>query len=155
MAVEPDLESNMTRGTKSVGNKKPTDDSKPFVGPEDGAEHDIGEPGEFPYTRGIHHTMYTERLWTMRQFAGFGSAEDTNQRFKFLLEKGQTGLSTAFDLPTLMGRDADDPLALGEAGKCGVSIRPGVGNRFVAISACAERVSGDAEGLCNCALVVA
>ncbi len=122
MAVEPDLESNITRGTKSVGNKKPADDSKPFVGPEECAEHDIGEPGEFPYTRGIHHTMYTERLWTMRQFAGFGSAENTNQRFKFLLEKGQTGLSTAFDLPTLMGRDADDPLALGEAGKCGVSI---------------------------------
>ena len=122
MAVEPDLESQMTQRTKSVGNKKPNADSKPFVGPEDGAEHDIGEPGEFPYTRGIHHTMYTERLWTMRQFAGFGSAEDTNQRFKFLLEKGQTGLSTAFDLPTLMGRDADDPLALGEAGKCGVSI---------------------------------
>ncbi len=71
--------------------------AKPFVGPGDGGEHQVGEPGQFPYTRGIHRDMYRGRLWTMRQFAGFGSAEDTNQRFKFLLEKGQTGLSTAFD----------------------------------------------------------
>ncbi|MEP0845193.1 MAG: methylmalonyl-CoA mutase [Phycisphaerae bacterium] len=79
-------------------------------------------PGEFPYTRGVHQTMYRDRVWTMRQFAGFGDAGQTNQRFKFLLEKGQTGLSTAFDLPTLMGRDSDDPLSLGEVGKCGVAI---------------------------------
>lgn len=80
------------------------------------------DPGTYPYTRGIHRTMYRDRLWTMRQFAGFGSAEQTNQRFKFLLEKGQSGLSTAFDLPTLMGRDGDDPLSLGEVGRCGVAV---------------------------------
>jgi methylmalonyl-CoA mutase N-terminal domain/subunit len=83
---------------------------------------DIGFPGEFPYTRGIHQTGYRGKLWTMRQFAGFGTPEDTNQRFKYLLEHGQTGLSTAFDLPTLMGRDADDPLSEGEVGICGVAI---------------------------------
>ncbi len=83
---------------------------------------DIGYPGEFPYTRGIHNTGYRGKLWTMRQFAGFGTPEDTNQRFKYLLEHGQTGLSTAFDLPTLMGRDADDPLSEGEVGICGVSV---------------------------------
>ena len=83
---------------------------------------EIGFPGEFPYTRGIHNTGYRGKLWTMRQFAGFGTPEDTNQRFKFLLEHGQTGLSTAFDLPTLMGRDADDPFSEGEVGICGVAI---------------------------------
>ena len=83
---------------------------------------DIGFPGEFPYTRGVHRNMYRGKLWTMRQFAGFGTPEDTNGRFKYLLEHGQTGLSTAFDLPTLMGRDADDPLSEGEVGICGVSI---------------------------------
>ncbi|MDE3058542.1 MAG: methylmalonyl-CoA mutase family protein [Bacteroidota bacterium] len=83
---------------------------------------DISLPGEYPYTRGIHDTMYRGKLWTMRQFAGFGTPEDTNARFKYLLEHGQTGLSTAFDLPTLMGRDADDPLSEGEVGICGVSV---------------------------------
>ncbi len=83
---------------------------------------DIGFPGEYPYTRGIHHTMYRGRLWTMRQFAGFGTPEDTNERYHYLLEHGQTGLSVAFDLPTLMGRDADDPVAAGEVGICGVSV---------------------------------
>lgn len=83
---------------------------------------DIGFPGEFPYTRGIHNSGYRGKLWTMRQFAGFGTPEDTNQRFKYLLEHGQTGLSTAFDLPTLMGRDADDPLSEGEVGICGVAV---------------------------------
>jgi methylmalonyl-CoA mutase N-terminal domain/subunit len=83
---------------------------------------DIGYPGEFPYTRGIHHSMYRGRLWTMRQFAGFGSAEDTNQRFKFLLAQGQGGLSTAFDMPTLMGYDADHPRARGEVGREGVAV---------------------------------
>ncbi len=87
----------------------------------------IGHPGSFPFTRGIHETMYRKRLWTMRQFAGFGSAEDTNKRFKYLLEnakgtKSNTGLSTAFDLPTLMGRDSDDSLSVGEVGRCGVAI---------------------------------
>jgi methylmalonyl-CoA mutase N-terminal domain/subunit len=83
---------------------------------------DLGFPGEPPYTRGIHSTMHRGRLWTMRQFAGFGTAEDTNQRFRYLLAQGQTGLSTAFDLPTLMGYDSDHPLSEGEVGKCGVAI---------------------------------
>lgn len=82
----------------------------------------LGFPGEFPYTRGIHPTMYRGRQWTMRMFAGFGSAEQTNQRFKYLLEQGQTGLSTAFDLPTLMGRDSDDEMSYGEVGREGVAI---------------------------------
>ncbi len=83
---------------------------------------DLGAPGEFPYTRGVYPTMYRGRLWTMRQFAGFGSAEDTNRRFKYLLQHGQTGLSVAFDMPTLMGIDADDPRAHGEVGYCGVAV---------------------------------
>ncbi len=82
----------------------------------------VGLPGEFPYTRGIHPTMYRTRLWTMRQFAGFGTAEETNERFRYLLEHGQTGLSVAFDLPTLMGHDSDSPLAAGEVGREGVAI---------------------------------
>jgi methylmalonyl-CoA mutase N-terminal domain/subunit len=85
-------------------------------------DRDLGMPGQFPYTRGVHPNMYRGRLWTMRQFAGFGSPEDTNQRFKYLLSQGQTGLSVAFDLPTLMGLDADDPFSEGEVGICGVSI---------------------------------
>jgi methylmalonyl-CoA mutase N-terminal domain/subunit len=83
---------------------------------------DLGFPGEPAYTRGIHSTMHRGRLWTMRQFAGFGTAEDTNQRFRYLMAQGQTGLSTAFDLPTLMGYDSDHPLSEGEVGKCGVAI---------------------------------
>jgi len=86
------------------------------------AGRDLGAPGEPPYTRGIHPTMYRARLWTMRQFAGFGTAQDTNTRFRYLLEQGQTGLSVAFDLPTLMGYDSDHSLAEGEVGKCGVAI---------------------------------
>ena len=85
-------------------------------------ETDLGAPGEFPYTRGVYPTMYRGRFWTMRQFAGFGSAEDTNRRFKYLLQHGQTGLSVAFDMPTLMGLDSDDPRARGEVGYCGVAI---------------------------------
>jgi methylmalonyl-CoA mutase N-terminal domain/subunit len=85
-------------------------------------DDDLGLPGEFPYTRGVYPTMYRGRLWTMRQFAGFGSADDTNRRFKYLLRHGQNGLSVAFDMPTLMGIDADDPLAHGEVGHCGVAI---------------------------------
>ncbi len=84
--------------------------------------HQLGFPGEYPFTRGIHPTMYRGRLWTMRQFSGFGSAEDTNKRYKYLLSHGQTGLSVAFHLPTLMGIDSDHPLAEGEIGKCGVAI---------------------------------
>ena len=83
---------------------------------------ELGVPGEPPYTRGIHPSMYRGRLWTMRQFAGFGSAEDTNRRFRYLLSQGQNGISVAFDLPTLMGYDSDHPLAEGEVGKCGVAI---------------------------------
>ena len=83
---------------------------------------DISYPGEFPYTRGIHSTMYRGRLWTMRMFAGFGSARETNERFKYLLKQGQTGLSTAFDLPTLYGYDSDSSFAAGEFGECGVGV---------------------------------
>ena len=83
---------------------------------------DVGDPGVFPYTRGIHATGYRGKLWTMRQFAGYGTPEETNHRFKALLAAGGTGLSVAFDLPTLMGRDPDHPLSLGEVGKCGVNV---------------------------------
>jgi len=83
---------------------------------------DLGHPGEYPYTRGVHPTLYRGKLWTMRMFAGFGTAEETNARFKYLLEQGQTGLSIAFDLPTLMGYDTDAPEALGEFGRCGVAV---------------------------------
>jgi methylmalonyl-CoA mutase N-terminal domain/subunit len=86
------------------------------------AARDLGVPGEPPYTRGIHPSMYRARLWTMRQFAGFGAAADTNRRFRYLLSQGQNGISVAFDLPTLMGYDADHSLAEGEVGKCGVAI---------------------------------
>lgn len=85
-------------------------------------EAELGYPGQFPYTRGIHSTMYRSRLWTMRQFAGFGTPEDTNRRFKYLLSQGQTGLSTAFDMPTLMGYDCDSSMARGEVGREGVSV---------------------------------
>ena len=84
--------------------------------------NDIGLPGEFPYLRGVHAGGYRDRLWTMRMFAGFGLPEETNQRFRFLLDNGQTGLSTAFDMPTLYGYDTDDPRAAGEFGKCGVAV---------------------------------
>jgi len=99
---------------------------KELYTPEDLKDFDYREdlsfPGEYPFTRGIHPTMYHGRLWTMRQFSGFGSAEDTNKRYKYLLKHGQTGLSVAFHLPTLMGADSDHPLAEGEIGKCGVAI---------------------------------
>jgi len=85
-------------------------------------ERDLADPGQFPYTRGIHHNMYLGKLWTMRQFAGYGGPEETNARFKYLLSQGQTGLSTAFDLPTLMGYDSDNHKSLGEVGVCGVAI---------------------------------
>jgi methylmalonyl-CoA mutase, N-terminal domain len=99
---------------------------EPLYKPESIADldyaRDLGDPGQFPYTRGVHETMYRGKMWTMRQFAGFGSAAQTNARFKYLLEHGVHGLSVAFDLPTLMGRDPDHPLSLGEVGKCGVAI---------------------------------
>jgi len=106
-------------GPDTVVTQDPADPAK--------AHPRIGEAGQFPFTRGVHKTMYRSRLWTMRQFAGFGSADDTNKRFKYLLEnakgtKANTGLSTAFDLPTLMGRDSDDPLSAGEVGRCGVAV---------------------------------
>jgi methylmalonyl-CoA mutase N-terminal domain/subunit len=98
----------------------------PLYAPDDVARinflSEIGYPGEFPYPRGIHESMYRGKLWTMRQFAGFGAPEDTNARYHYLLAQGQTGLSVAFDLPTLMGRDCDDPVSWGEVGICGVSV---------------------------------
>ena len=98
---------------------------KPLYTPEDvegDFEEKIGYPGEYPYTRGVYPNMYRGRLWTIRQFAGFGSAEETNQRFKYLIEHGQNGLSVAFDMPTLMGLDSDSPLSLGEVGTEGVAV---------------------------------
>jgi len=99
---------------------------EPLYTPEDMRDldyrRDLGFPGCYPYTRGVQPTMYRGRLWTMRQFSGFGSVEDTNRRYKFLLEKGQTGLSVAFDMPTIMGLDSDDARAEGEVGRCGVAV---------------------------------
>src|SRR5262245_11448930 len=99
---------------------------EPLYAPEDlrdwSYDSRLGHPGEYPFTRGAYPSMYRGKLWTMRQFAGFGMAEDTNERFKFLLAQGQTGLSTAFDMPTLMGYDADHPRARGEVGREGVAV---------------------------------
>ncbi|MFQ5679360.1 MAG: methylmalonyl-CoA mutase [Gemmatimonadota bacterium] len=99
---------------------------KPLYTPLDHGEarhlEQIGLPGEYPFTRGPYHSMYRTKLWTMRLFSGFATAEETNERYKYLLERGQTGLSVAFDFPTLMGYDSDDPRAEGEVGKCGVAI---------------------------------
>ncbi|MCL4254318.1 MAG: methylmalonyl-CoA mutase, partial [Anaerolineae bacterium] len=89
---------------------------------DDAPQDDLGFAGEYPFTRGVQPTMYRTRFWTMRQYAGFGTAEESNARYRFLLENGQSGLSVAFDLPTQIGYDADDPMALGEVGKVGVSI---------------------------------
>jgi methylmalonyl-CoA mutase N-terminal domain/subunit len=100
-------------------------ENEPLYTPENSPldyEADLGYPGEFPFTRGVYPTMYRGRLWTMRQFAGFGTAEETNARFRYLLDHGQTGLSTAFDMPTLMGYDSDHPKSLGEVGREGVAI---------------------------------
>jgi methylmalonyl-CoA mutase N-terminal domain/subunit len=112
-----------------VSNDERTTDSgieiRPVYAPEDAAtdyDADLGEPGGYPFTRGVYPGMYRRRLWTMRQYAGFGSAEATNERFRYLLEAGQTGLSVAFDLPTQMGYDSDHPKATGEVGRVGVSI---------------------------------
>ncbi|HEX6875932.1 MAG TPA: methylmalonyl-CoA mutase family protein, partial [Nocardioidaceae bacterium] len=101
----------------------------PVYGPADRAAEDaypnfenIGWPGEFPFTRGLYATGYRGRTWTIRQFAGFGNAEQTNERYKMILGRGGGGLSVAFDMPTLMGRDSDDPKSLGEVGHCGVAV---------------------------------
>src|SRR5919201_6734827 len=99
---------------------------EPLYGPEHltnfNPARDLAEPGKFPYTRGIHRDMYRGKLWTIRQFSGFATPEETNRRYHYLLQHGQTGLSVAFDLPTLMGYDADHAMSEGEVGKCGVSI---------------------------------
>src|SRR5512142_2498050 len=101
-------------------------DVKRVYGPADVAGSDpaqrLGEPGQYPFTRGVYPTMYRGRLWTMRQYAGFGTAEETNRRYRYLLDAGQTGLSVAFDLPTQMGYDSDAPMAAGEVGRVGVPI---------------------------------
>jgi methylmalonyl-CoA mutase N-terminal domain/subunit len=94
----------------------------PLDVPELDYQRDLGFPGEYPFTRGVQPTMYRGRVWTMRQYSGFGSAEETNRRYRYLLEQGQTGLSVAFHLPTLMGYDSDHPMAVGEVGKCGAAI---------------------------------
>src|SRR6202049_896967 len=99
---------------------------KAVAGPDDlrslHPERDLGFPGQFPFTRGVYPTMYRGRLWTMRQYAGFGAAVESNRRYRYLLDQGQTGLSVAFDLPTQIGMDSDDPLAHGEVGEVGVAI---------------------------------
>ena len=90
--------------------------------PDPDYEEKLGFPGEFPFTRGVQPSMYRGRFWTMRQYAGYASAEESNRRYRYLLEQGQTGLSVAFDLPTQIGYDADDPISLGEVGKVGVAV---------------------------------
>ena len=132
MASIKDNPSQKSGGAEGVTKKRPFSERKksfktssgipvkPVYSPEDSG--DVGFPGEHPYLRGIHPTGYRGRLWTMRMFAGFGTAEETNQRFKYLLDSGQTGLSVAFDMPTLYGYDTDDPVATGEFGKCGVAV---------------------------------
>ena len=95
---------------------------KPVYGAEDAGGRELEAPGEFPFTRGPYPDMYRGRPWTIRQYAGFASAEETNARFRYLLERGQTGLSVAFDLPTQLGLDSDDPTAVGEVGRTGVAI---------------------------------
>lgn len=129
LKARKEWEQNTLAGNKERLEKFLTTSSVPIdriYGPENIADFDYLEklnfPGQYPFTRGVQPTMHRGRLWTMRQFAGFGTAEETNQRFKFLIGHGETGLSTAFDYPTLYGRDSDDKLALGEFGKCGVAI---------------------------------
>ncbi len=125
------LDSGYRKAVERGGERADTDfctsstESKPLYGPwDDGRDYDgdIGYPGEYPYTRGVQPTMYRGRLWSIRQYAGFGTPDETNQRFKFLLKEGQPGLSVAFDLPTQLGYDSDDPLSEGEVGKVGVAI---------------------------------
>src|SRR3954447_2594005 len=136
MAVEPDSIRRAHEWLKEEYARQPERDAlfttisgqevKPLYTQEDLAdtdvERDIGYPGEYPFTRGVYPSMYRGRLWTMRQFAGFGTAEETNERFRYLLDHGQTGLSTAFDMPSLMGYDSDHPRSEGEVGREGVAI---------------------------------
>ena len=113
--VGPDDDRRFTdSGSRSRGSTTPTTSAR--------LEERLGEPGEFPFTRGIHPGMYRDQLWTMRQYAGYASAKETNERYRYLIEHGSTGLSMAFDLPTQLGRDSDDPLCLGEVGRTGVAI---------------------------------
>src|SRR5207342_3330899 len=114
--VGPDDERVITDSGIEIKRLYEEDDVKP------GLQERLGEPGEYPFTRGIHPGMYRDRLWTMRQYAGFASPEDTNERYRYLTEHGSTGLSMAFDLPTQLGRDSDDPLCEGEVGRTGVAI---------------------------------
>ena len=112
--------------TEAGSNRRPGESIETVCGPQDiegfDFRRDLGAPGEFPFTRGVYPTMYRGRLWTMRQFAGFGSAEETNRRYHYLLKQGSTGLSVAFDMPTLMGYDSDDAQSRGEVGRCGVAV---------------------------------
>ncbi len=123
-SLEPTLKRTLERQTAFITTSSEVVERlyTPLEIPELDYQRDLGYPGEYPYTRGVHATMHRGRLWTMRMFAGFGTAEETNQRFKYLLDQGQTGLSIAFDMPTLMGYDSDAPEALGEFGKCGVAV---------------------------------
>ena len=131
---------------------------EPLYTPDDlpaDAPERVGLPGEFPYTRGVYPSMYRGRLWTMRQFAGFGSAEDTNGRFQFLLGEGQTGLSTAFDMPTLMGYDADHPRALGEVGREGVAVSSLVDMRALFHGIRLDRVTTSMTVNCTASVLLA
>ncbi|HET8592034.1 MAG TPA: methylmalonyl-CoA mutase family protein, partial [Solirubrobacterales bacterium] len=114
--VGPDEERVITDSGIEIKSLYEAEDVRP------GLEERLGEPGHYPYTRGIHERMYRDRLWTMRQYAGYATAEETNERYRYLTEHGSTGLSMAFDLPTQLGRDSDDPLCLGEVGRTGVAI---------------------------------
>src|SRR5690349_19592387 len=126
-----------------------------YTGEDAGDGERIGFPGEFPYTRGVYPSMYRGRLWTMRQFAGFGTAEDTNARFHFLLDHGQTGLSTAFDMPTLMGYDADHPRARGEVGREGVALSSLVDMRALFDGIRLDRVTTSMTVNCTASAVLA
>src|SRR5689334_19752317 len=129
---------------------------EPLYTGEDAGDGDrIGFPGEFPYTRGVYPSMYRGRLWTMRQFAGFGTPEDTNARFRFLLDHGQMGLSTAFDMPTLMGYDADHPRALGEVGREGVAVSSLVDVRALFDGIRLDRVTTSMTVNCTASILLA
>ena len=139
----------MSSGTDAAGQARSTDsgiDINPVYHADDVAALDLagalGEPGEFPFTRGPYRTMYREKPWTMRQYAGFATAEETNERFRYLLANGAPGLSMAFDLPTQLGMDSDDPRALGEVGRVGVAIDEGAHTpRWAASSASAAAMA--------------
>ncbi|HMJ96790.1 MAG TPA: methylmalonyl-CoA mutase family protein, partial [Thermoleophilaceae bacterium] len=134
MAVEPRAMTDAERWFRERYERTPERDAlfttlsgepvEPLYTPEDvgSFKENVGFPGEYPFTRGVYPSMYRGRLWTMRQFAGFGTAEETNERFRYLLDHGQTGLSTAFDMPSLMGHDSDHVRSEGEVGREGVAI---------------------------------